>query len=387
MSEIAPAPQGQSGETRPAGRPLSKVWIAVRIGFAVIALGVVIHSIQFHDYVVGKGEKRRIIEKSENTFRTVDPTGHELVVDRSSLQSAGLTYQPGAITLVRGMQGRFVLYAFLLFGGVPLLQATRWRTLLRIQQITIPFRVALKLTYAGLFSSFFLVGTTSGDFVKAYWLGRLTSRKTETFVSVFMDRLVGVSVVIVLAGVIVLALWRDPQVASLTLPVGMLMVGLIVCVVVLFSSRLRRLIRFDRWSGKLPLSSLIGKVDRALLACRRNPQAILRAAGVTAGLQLLSSTSAFCLGQGLQIGGQIWHFWFYVPLAFLVGSIPVSVFWGLGLLEGAYVALFAGSGLASVTQAAMLAMSVRLVQLSWALPGSYVLMSGLDLPEPATVTE
>ena len=28
----------------------------------------------------------------------------------------------------------------------------------------------------------------------------------------------------------------------------------------------------------------------------------------------------------------IWYFWFYVPLAFLMGSIPISLFWGLGLL-------------------------------------------------------
>ena len=103
---------------------------------------------------------------------------------------------------------------------------------------------------------------------------------------------------------------------------------------------------------------------------------ILLAGGCTAVLQLFASTSTFFLGMGLGIEASIWYFWLYVPLAFLIGSIPVSMFWGLGLMEGAYVLFFAGSGFATVTQAAMLAMGARLIQLLWSLPGSVAVIHG-----------
>lgn len=355
----------------------SRLWVVLRICFAVVALGVVTNSIQFCDYLNGPTDQLRILGGPDNALRVRNPDGREFTIDRSSPQYANYKYMPGAITLVQDLRIRLAFCGVMIYAVVPVLQATRWRILLRIQQIVISFGTSLKLTYAGLFSSFFLVGTTAGDLVKAYWLSRNSPRRTETFVSVFIDRFIGGAVVVLVAGVLVLVLRDEPMVANLVLPVWTMLLVFVVVVLILFSFKIRHLIRFDRWSSKLPLNSLINKIDQSLLACRRNLPAVRRAWALTLTLQLLSSTSVYFVGRGLQIDGTLWQFWFFVPLAFLVASIPISVFWGLGLLEGAYVALFAGSGLATVTQAAMLAMAVRLTQLLWSLPGSYVLMRGL----------
>ena len=183
---------------------------------------------------------------------------------------------------------------------------------------------------------------------------------------------------ILTAGVFVAILWGDEQIGRLAKPVAILAVMVLAMLVVLFSNRARRLVRFDRWSPKLPFAAKIKHIDEALLAYRRQPKSFINASILSVALQLLVSTSMYFLGRALQMDAAIWYFWLYVPLAFLIGSIPISVFWGLGLLEGAYIAFFAGTGLATVTQAAMLAMAFRLVQLLWSMPGSAFLIGGLS---------
>ena len=181
-------------------------------------------------------------------------------------------------------------------------------------------------------------------------------------------------------------MWRDPQVAKVSRAIGVLVVLAAMAILVLFSRRIRTLIHFDRWKLRLPIAGIIDRIDRSLLAYRQSPRLFFRAVGATVVLQILSSIASYFLGMAIHIDAGIWYYMLYVPLAFLVGSIPVSVFWGLGLLEGAYVGFFAGSGFATVTQAAMLAMAVRLMQMFWAMPGSLVMAAGVRKGEEIVAT-
>ncbi len=342
---------------------------AARIIFAVIALVIVVRSVQFHDYLVKGDEKLRVIKADKDSFYV---PGKSI-----SRKDPGYQYRIGAISLARNIQIFPAMIGLGIFAFVPLILAYRWQLLLKIQDVHIPFWKVIQLSYLGHFLNFFLIGTTGGDLVKAYWVGRFSPKRAEGFVSVFVDRVIGVVVLVVMAAVFVLCMWHDPQVAKLGRAVGSLVVLAAIAVVFLFSERLRRLVRFDQWKGKLPISRLVDQIDQSLLTYRRAGRILLEAAVATVLLQFLSSTASYFLGSALQIKAAVWYYWLYVPLAFLIGSIPISVFWGLGLLEGAYVGFFAGSGFASVTQAAMLAMAVRLMQLFWSLPGSLVVAVGI----------
>jgi len=318
------------------------------------------------------------------TDRIILPDGQTInsdVVDPAQLQGKDYRREYGIRSILGASDLRFVFAAVGVFAFVPILLATRWRMLLAVQGIRVSFWTALKLTYLGHLLSFFLIGTTSGDLIKAYLVGNYADKRTEGFVSVFFDRLIGMGVLVVFALLLALCLMSDPHVAGRVKPIAALLAVFVLAGVVLLSRRERRCIRLDKLLRPLPLSNLLAKVDQAVLAYRFAGGAILKASLLTLALQILSSTSGFFLGKALGLGDHatLWYFLLYVPLGFLVGSIPVSVFWGLGLLEGAYVALFSGGGLATATQAAMLAMAVRLLQLSWSLPGLPVLAMGVKL--------
>lgn len=348
-----------------------------RLLFALAALVLVIRSVQFHDYVNQGDASYRLVRQTDAGYVVRDASGREMTLPRTPENRL----HHGAIYLAGNIRVAPAVIGLLIFSVVNILLGWRWQILLRVQGVHLPLWTVIQLTYAGLLMNFFLIGTTGGDLVKAYWVGRLTSKRAEGFVSVFVDRFIGLAVLIVMAAVLVVLMWQAPQVAKLGRAVGILVVMAGVTIMFLFSRRLRKVIRFDRWKGKLPISRIIDRIDQSLLAYRRSSGSLVKAALITLVLQFLSSTASYFLGDALHINARIWYYWLYVPLAFLIGSIPISLFWGLGLLEGAYIAFFSGSGFATVTQAAMLAMAVRLMQLFWSLPGSLVL--AMDVRGPA----
>lgn len=333
------------------------IYKAARIAIAVVALIIVLKQVNWSDQIV----------LPDGTKVSVAQFDGDLTAEGQYRREYGVG------SLLSRSDPWYMLAGVGVFSIVPVLLAIRWRILLAVQGISISIWSAVKLTYLGHLLNFFLIGTTSGDLVKAYLLGSYTDKRTEGFVSVFFDRLVGLGVLVVFALVLAMCLWSDPYIETLVKPIALLLASVTLVGVVLVSRRIRRVIRFDKLLAWLPLGKLLGQIDQALLAYRSAHWAIAKAACLTFMLQILSSMAGFFLGRALGFGAQatVWHFLLYVPLAFIIGSIPISVFWGLGLLEGAYVELFSSGqiALATATQAAMLAMAVRLVQLLWSLPG------------------
>ncbi len=381
---------------------LSVVWKIVRICFALGALIFIVYSIQYEDVLISENGQQYVVRSYDKVNRRIclqdsasneysfdvisEPSGKRNVFELKDVDGLRYVfrYRPGAKSLARNMNIIPACFGIMIFGFVPIFLAMRWKTLLSVIGIFVTFFQALKLTFAGRLMNFFFISTTGGDLFKAYWVSRDKGKRAEAFVSVFVDRFLGLAFLILFSCVLVLLFWNDEHISKLVRPIGGLVLLLGIAVLVLFSMRVRRVIRFDKWKDKLPFSSVVGKIDDALLMFRSAGKALIEAGVYTAILQIASSVSTYFLGQALNINVSVWYFLLYVPLAFLIGSIPISIFWGLGLMEGAYVIFFAGSGFASPTQAAMLAMGARLVQLLWSLPGAIVLMSGLDSEELKT---
>ncbi len=90
------------------------------------------------------------------------------------------------------------------YGAVALLGALRWYLLLRVQEIRLTYRRVVQLFMIGAFFNLFMLGTVGGDVVKAYYLLRETSQqKAVAFLTILMDRLIGLIALIVLSAVII----------------------------------------------------------------------------------------------------------------------------------------------------------------------------------------
>ena len=101
------------------------------------------------------------------------------------------------------------LFAALAIAAVPPICATtRWWLLLREQSIFLTVRRAFQLYMVGMFFNLFLLGSTGGDAVKLFYLLRERPEprlRAGAFMSVLMDRLLGMVALIILSAGFVLA--------------------------------------------------------------------------------------------------------------------------------------------------------------------------------------
>ena len=66
----------------------------------------------------------------------------------------------------------------------------RWRMVLRVHGLHLTFGRALRISLIAQFFNAFLLGSTGGDLMKAYYAARQTDhKKTEAVVTVLADRL------------------------------------------------------------------------------------------------------------------------------------------------------------------------------------------------------
>ena len=87
------------------------------------------------------------------------------------------------------------------------LMAWRWRIVARILDLHLPLGFALKVHLAGMFLASWLPGSIGGDLWRAYHFGALlktSGRRTTAYLSVVLDRLVGLYVLMLVGSVCVL---------------------------------------------------------------------------------------------------------------------------------------------------------------------------------------
>ena len=106
--------------------------------------------------------------------------------------------------MVANLDIPLAVLALATFIPVPLLQSLRLVWMLRVQDIRIGYWLAVKLSFAGNLLNFVVLGSIGGDLYKAYYLTKHTLHKTEAVTTIFVDRLVGLTSLILLVGVVTL---------------------------------------------------------------------------------------------------------------------------------------------------------------------------------------
>ena len=104
---------------------------------------------------------------------------------------------------VRRIRWDWALLAVLLYFIAQTLLACRWVLLLRVQGVFISQFQAIRLTYMGLFYNNFMPGAVGGDLLKGWYITHHSEkhRRVEAAVTVFVDRIVGLIGMILVASV------------------------------------------------------------------------------------------------------------------------------------------------------------------------------------------
>ncbi|MEK7468189.1 MAG: lysylphosphatidylglycerol synthase transmembrane domain-containing protein [Planctomycetota bacterium] len=259
----------------------------------------------------------------------------------------------------------------------------RWQLLLRPVEIRLGFLRTLHFNYLGLFFNNFLIGLTGGDLMKAILIARGTDRRAAAVLTVFVDRLVGLVTLALIAGLACFARLgnRDFLVAA-AIVWGFLASFALFCLVY-FNRRLRSAQWVRRLRRRLPGREILIELDDAGRAYRGQWGVLSGAFALSVFGHAASIGGAFILARSLGSTVSLVDVLIYFPVVMMIASVPISIgTWGVG--EAAFVGFFRKVGMPDAT-AVGLSLLVRLSQALWTLPGGLLL--AIDPAERKAVKE
>jgi uncharacterized protein (TIRG00374 family) len=296
--------------------------------------------------------------------------------------AAGLTgyilwkSQPRAVlAAVAGADWRLISVAVLLVFIDRALIAYRWVVLLCIidpaqrPPLTAILRVFFVSSFVGT-----LLPSVGGDAVRAYSTAKLDVRGGDAVASVFMDRILGVASILIMALVGLLFaqdLARNSWVVvSLALTAGVCLVTLLL----VFSGHATR--AASAILTRLPAGAQHAG-DRMLESVRRYAAYrghLANGLVCSVAVQVLRILQAYYIGRGLAIEAGLATYFGVVPLILLIVLLPVT-FNGIGTSQAAFLWFF---GRVGVTAAAAFTLSVLFVALGIVgnLPGGILYVWG-----------
>jgi len=377
------------------GKQRSRLGMLLRAGLAITLLAVVAFTVPWADRLVlsvgdAEHEASGAIEGSWRSnavgfrFETNADLGPEwsaeardaaargiiLPVDRTA-GASGYDWRPGLVHVFREMDpaGLFTALALLLLSS--LLAITRWWRLLRIAGCAARWYDALRLTFIGFFMNLVLPGLTGGDVVKAVLVVRENpERRADAFVSVLVDRGLGLLVLMAMAATVVLI--QGERFREVRLAVLLGFAGVLVAVWIGLHPWPRRVLRVDRILEKLPQKERLRAIDRALSIYARRPGEIALAVVLSAMNHASIAYALYALGHAF---GDTLTWPEYLGIAAIantVSSVPIAPGgWGVG--EALYGYLFHLLGAPSALGIAV-SVSYRLLNTGLGLAGGIFLL-------------
>lgn len=276
-----------------------------------------------------------------------------------------------------------------------LIFVTRWTLLLKVQSIKIGFWPAVKLHFLGLFYNNCLPGSIGGDLPRAWYVTKHTDKKLEAALSVFVDRVIG------LTGMLIMAFgcyWFVPEEGQKEgfnfsfelnflrrlIEYGWVFIWVgaafaIVIALLVSNSKGRTLLsrgfELVRCRGALTLS----KVQESIRIYCNKWLAISYALLLTFCCQGMHVIAMWLIGREIGITAPMKYYFIFFPISWLLGALPISV-GGLGIMEGWLKMMFMRVSTMSSKNALALALCQRLIMLFASLPGAAIHLIGLHLP-------
>jgi len=252
------------------------------------------------------------------------------------------------------------------------LAAYRWQLFLRAQGIRYRLWDTFALVMIGELFNQFVVGTTGGDIVKAYAVATdHPERRSAGVMSVFVDRAVGLFVLITVALVAILFNWSrvmaSRELSLLALLVAAAFVASLVGGYVFYSERIRALSIVRKLLSKLPFRSFLAKISDAVYVYKFHPRQVIGAVVVSFGIHFLVVVVNIGLAHALIPGGFDWlSFFFLIPLAQIAMAVPINPPGAIGTAESFYALLL---GMADVPEGFLICLLHRFSYYLWSLLG------------------
>jgi uncharacterized protein (TIRG00374 family) len=290
--------------------------------------------------------------------------------------------EPGILSMVRRADPMMLWAAVFIFPITFIVTSLRWHALLKALEINMSLGRAFVLNMVGAFYNTFMPGSTGGDLLKAYYASKFTVHRTRAVMSVIIDRVIGLLALVILGGTMAAYQWDNAECLQVAVISGALMASVCLGLFVFYTPILRKFTGLDFVIQRLPMQKQVQNAIATMNIYRERPLLILWAIIVTFPVHITVILSVAFAGKAFGLPLNFMYYWVVVPVIVLVGSMPISP-QGAGVMEFFAVKLTETHG-ATVSQAVVMTMSLRIVQIFWNLWGGFFVLKGnFHVPTPS----
>jgi uncharacterized protein (TIRG00374 family) len=264
----------------------------------------------------------------------------------------------------------------LTMGVVCLVGILRWQMILGVQELKLRFPRASSIFFVGMFFNAFLLGSTGGDVIKAWYVAHETHhKKAEAVATVVVDRLIGLLALFVLTLVMMAIYWHrvfdDVRLRSFAVITLLFVLSCVaVTILGLWKGFVDKLPKLRQFLERLPRYDMLRRMVQAYRQYASHPVVLLNAVLLSFLVHLSSMLSIWFIGQGMGIKSAhgLVDYLLYLPIINSVTAIPISIS-GFGVRELMYAEMFGAVGVAASTAVA-LSLLGYLASLFWSLVGA-----------------
>jgi uncharacterized protein (TIRG00374 family) len=246
----------------------------------------------------------------------------------------------------------YIALAFILLTAQYLLSSFKWKIILMVDGINVPFRYLLQNYYIGNFISLFLPSSFGGDIYRIFALKKHSYDVSKNTSSVLFDRITGLFALISIS-IVSFALFGYFS-KNLWLIVAYF-IGVLLFIIITSDYAINKLAAIQHRVIRFPY-----KILKSFNQYIKQPKYLFPTLLVSFIFQanIVFIVSLYCAA--LNISVQYSYLFIVVPLIYLTEALPISIN-GLGVREGAFVFFFSQIGVTkeSAMAVAILVISVR----------------------------
>ena len=276
--------------------------------------------------------------------------------------------------IMRTVDVGWLLVGFVCFTPVLFVVSWRWRMLLGVHQVHLPFWRVFELTMIGQLFSAFLLGTTGGDVVKIFYVARaVPQRRSAVAFTVIVDRVIGL-VALLLFGVALsstqLSILLSKHEVKLFTSVFYLaaLAAVVGAIGASFGPYLLKRPSVRSLIKRLPLihrgTSLFNAYETTARALKINCIALIGSFPSHFSIALMG----YCIFRALHLEGPALLFFSILMIVNMLIALPISI-GGLGLREYLFITYFALLGI-DRTHAFAFSITFFAFNTLWSLAGS-----------------
>jgi len=278
--------------------------------------------------------------------------------------------------------------AAVLSAGIPFfLGVIRWRWILHVQGLNVRLSRLYSIAFIGMFFNAFMLGSTGGDVIKAWYVAHETHhKKAEAVATVVVDRLIGLLVLFVITLVMMAIFYRrvfeDPKLIWFSIITLAVVLSTVLATVIGLWRGFADRFYLRGWLKRMPRYDMLRRMVDAYRAYASHPTVLGKTVLISLGVHFFSMLSIVCVGYGLGVrSATLVDYYLYLPIINSVTAVPITIS-GFGVREGMYVKMFGGVGVEGPV-ALVMSLLGYLASLFWSVIGGFFFLTHRKEMPPA----